>query len=50
MASFKSEVGAGLGVRNSRHRDGYRDFVLLGRSQENGARAAGRPRLPERNV
>ena len=30
--------------------DGYRDLVLLGRSQENGARAAGRPQLFERNI
>src|SRR4029450_6483759 len=50
MAPCESEVGARLGVWNSRHSDGYRYFVLLGRSQENGARAACRPRLFEGNI
>ena len=50
VAPCESEVGTRLGVWNSRHRDGDRHFVLLGRSQENGPRAACRPRLFERNI
>ena len=38
-----------MGVWNSRHRDVDRDIVLLGRSQENGARAAGGTWLFARN-
>ncbi len=44
------KYGARLGVWNSRHRNANRYFVFLGRSQENGARAAGRPWLFERNI
>jgi len=50
MAPCEIRSGARLGVWNSRHSDGYRYFVLLGRSQENGARAACRPQLFERNI
>jgi hypothetical protein len=48
--SLRIRSGDRLGVWNSRHSDGYRYFVLLGRSQENGARAACRPQLFERNI
>src|SRR4030095_10608669 len=49
LASGQSEVRSWLGVWNSRYRDGDCHFVLLGRSQKNGPRGAGRSRLFKRN-
>ena len=43
------EVGSWLGIWNSRYRNVDRDFILLGRSQQNGACAAGGARLLARN-
>src|SRR5438034_9796911 len=40
VVACESEVRSRLGVWNSRHSDGHRYFVFLGRPQENGARAA----------
>ena len=50
LASQESEVRTGMGVWNPWNRDVDRDFVLLGRSQENGARAAGGTWLSARNI
>src|SRR4029077_19547009 len=50
MAPCESQVRARMGIWNSRHSDGYRYFVLLGRSQENGACAAGWPWLFASNI
>ncbi len=46
----ESEVRTGMGIWNPWDRDVDRDFVLLGRSQENGSRAAGWTWLFPRNV
>jgi len=40
--SLRIRSGDPVGIWNSRHSDGHRYFVLLGRSQENGPRAGRR--------
>ena len=49
MAARESEVRSRLGVWNSRNRDDDRHSLLLGRAQQDGPRAASRPRLLKRN-
>src|SRR5207245_1306517 len=50
MAPCESEVWTGLGIWDSRHRDGDRHFVFLGWAQQNGPCPARRARLFKRNV
>src|SRR5207249_3104526 len=50
LASRQSEVRTGMGIWNPWNRDADRDFVFLGRSQQNGARASGWTWLSARNI